>query len=218
MLEQLVKKSGCILDVGTGPAGSYFYQWVRDDSNVTGIDLANLPTIDRPNFVFQKMDVLNLLKCDGRIKALMNFWPNWRDKFDLVVADHIFEHVVRPLDLAQGLALVTKKDGYAHVAIPHPNNFTEKFYHLIHPEGGGHIVKITKQEMIDLITGVGFELIEYADIPDSWTWLEKLYDWRHRGIKYFSDEDLQYIAKTFRKELTPSKGYFYGGEYLFQKK
>lgn len=224
MIIALLEKSKSILDIGCGPNGSGWYPSVPDESGITALDLFFAPTIKDNKFSLYKLDAVELDKFnvpseiievkDGReIKRKVD----WKEKFDLVVADHIFEHVSDPERLAKGISAVTQKGGYVHIGIPDPLNFTERFYHLIHPEGGGHISKITKEEMIRMMTHNGFVLQAYKDWADDWQWLKKLYDWKGRGIKYFSQGDLDFIADTFIKELTPEKGYFYGGEYVFKK-
>ena len=224
MIIELIKKSKTILDIGCGPNGSYWYPWVPEETEIIGLDLFSVPTITNKNFSLYKVDAIELDRFETPLKIIeikkgmkVKREVNWKEKFDLVIADHIFEHVSEPKRLARGISMVSKKGGYVHIGIPDPLNFTERFYHLIHPEGGGHISKITKDEMIKMMNENGFSLREYKDWVDDWQWLKKLYDWKARGIKYFSQEDIDFITATFIKELTPEKGYFYGGEYLFQK-
>jgi 2-polyprenyl-3-methyl-5-hydroxy-6-metoxy-1,4-benzoquinol methylase len=214
-LIEIVQNSSTILDVGTGPLGSYFYQYAKPETLIVGIDKYNKPKVEHKNFAYEALDALDLDKVGTGL--FTKFKPDWIGYFDLVVADHVLEHVNNPATLASGIKKVLKKDGIAHIALPDPLNFTDRFYHLIHPEGGGHIAKITKEEIITMFEKLGFELLHYNDIPDDWKWLEKLYDWRRRGVKYFDEADMQYIVETFRKELTADKGYIYGGEYFWRK-
>ncbi len=215
-IKQIVEQADRILDVGTGPLGSYFYQFAKPETLIVGIDKYNKPKVEHENFVYEAMDALDLDKVGSGIFS--KFKPDWVGYFDLVVADHVLEHVANPKKLVSGMQKVVKPNGIVHVALPDPNGFTDRFYHLIHAEGGGHISKITKEEVIEMFTENGFELLHYADIPDDWVWLEKLYDWAGRGIKYFNQDDLDYIVKTFRTELTAERGYFYGGEYFWKKR
>jgi len=225
MFLDLIKTSQDILDIGCGPHLAFWYSSVPRNTKLTAIDLFFSPAMKRRDFSLYKMDALDLDKCKKTLKVIelkngkeFSRKVDWKKKFDLVVASHIFEHVNAPKRLARGISIIAQKSAFVYIAIPDPNNFTEKFYHLIHPEGGGHVVKIRKQEMIKLMKKNGFLLVKYQDLPDDWLWLKKLYNWKRRGIKYFSQKDLDYIANTFVKELTPEKGYFYGGEYIFKKK
>lgn len=213
-LIELVENSNNILDVGTGPNGSSWYDHVSDDAKVTGIDLYFDPSKKTSNYSLFKMDAMDLDKVDKKRKYRKSFI----NQFDLLVANHVFEHVAEPERLASGIAKVLMPGGKAFISIPDPDNFTDIFYHLIHPDGGGHVSLIKKKDMIKMMEDNGFELEHYDDIPDDWLWLEKLYDWKNRGIKYFSQEKIKYIADVFRKELSPQKGYYYGGEYIFRKK
>lgn len=175
MIIALLEKSKSILDIGCGPNGSGWYPSVPDESEITALDLFFAPTIKDNKFSLYKLDTVELDKFnvsseiievkDGReIKRKVD----WKEKFDLVVADHIFEHVSDPKRLAKGISVVIQKGGYVHIGIPDPLNFTERFYHLIHPEGGGHISKITKEEMIRMMTHNGFVLQAYKDWADDW--------------------------------------------------
>ena len=37
-------------------------------------------------------------------------------------------------------------------------------------------------------------------------------------VKNVTQDEIQYLVDTFRKELTPEKGYLYGYEYVFERK
>ncbi|MEI7810388.1 MAG: methyltransferase domain-containing protein [bacterium] len=225
-LIDLVKNAKKIMDIGTGPFGSFWYEHTNNETEIFGIDLYTTPKNTTPNYFFTKLDALklengkkiNFLKINKNKKNEKIMKVDLNEIFDLVVADHCFEHVSDPAKLARGIKKILKKDGLVHIGIPHSDNFTDKFYHLIHPEGGGHISLITKERMTKIMEENGFELLNYSDWPDDWCWLESLYDWERRGVKYFSREEILFIVNVFRKELTTEKGYFYGGEYVFKKK
>lgn len=221
-LKELVCESRRILDIGTGPNGSFWYDYVSDDAEVVGIDPYFEPSRKTKNYTYCKMDGMDLENLGsgvfGRMLGRSSRGAMMTGNFDLIVANHVFEHVENPEKLAIGVSKMMRKDGRVFISIPDPNNFTDIFYHLIHPEGGGHISLITKERMLSMMKKNGFELEHYGDIPDDWLWLEKLFDWRSRNVQHFSDENIRYLADTFRKELTPAKGYFYGGEYVFVKK
>jgi hypothetical protein len=92
------------------------------------------------------------------------------------------------------------------------------FYRLIHSDGGGHIVKFSKDEFIELMVAHGFELIEEGVWADDWRWLSELFSQKatleHYGVSSIQEEDIRYIADVFRKELTPERGYWYGYEFF----
>jgi len=224
LIPKLIRNAHNILEIGCGAKPVWWYKLVTANQFLTAIDIYNRKMLKMKNYTFVILDAISLNQFNNTVK--LTIYQNrrkqeeivdWRKKFDLVIADHVFEHVNKPEKLAKGLSIVTKKDSYVHIGIPDPLNFTERFYHLIHPEGGGHISKITKRKMIGMMKNNGFSLVKYQDWPDDWQWLKKLYNWKERGIKYFSKKELNYIADTFIKEMTSEKGYFYGGEYVFRK-
>ncbi len=222
----LIRNSSDILDIGCGPNGAYWYGGVPEKTNLYALDLYYSPTFKKNNFFLYRIDALDLegfqekrtvIKIENGADRKEDV--HWAGKFDFIIADHVFEHVREPRKLALGIATVLKRKGHVHISIPDPFNFTDRFYHLIHQDegGGGHVSKITKNEMIAIMADNHFSLVDYKDIPDEWLWLKLLFDWKGRGIQYFDQDDLNYIADTFIKELTPDKGYFYGGEFLFRK-
>ncbi len=222
LIDNYIENAMHILDIGVNVNGANWYNKVNEKALIVGIDLYNKPIISKKNFIFIRMDAQELVRINNGLKVNdsnnQGLNLNLQKKFDLIVADHIFEHVAKPELLAKGINNVSQMDAIVHIGIPDPLNFTDIFYHLIHPDGGGHISFIKKEEMIRIMVNNGFELLEFKNWHDDWRWLEEHYQWKNYGVKYFSDEALRYIANVFRKELTPEKGYFYGGEYIFIKK
>ncbi len=96
-------------------------------------------------------------------------------------------------------------------------NFTERFYHLVYPEGGGHISRLTLEGLIDLMKHAGFAEVRHERWADDWVWFRDFFDWRGRRLQYVSQEDINYVADTLAKELSPERGYFYGWEVVFVK-
>ena len=207
-----VKEKYKIADIGCGPNGAYWWDEISNCS-INAFDLYNKPpSFERSGnqISFSKTDVS---KPDNLSEYL--------NSFDIVVADHIFEHVSDPYGLALGCNKILKQDGLLHIGIPVGNNFTDVFYRLIHSDGGGHIVKYTKEELIELMKLHGFELVEVDIWPDNWSWFDELYSnektLKHYNITSVTTEDIKYMAEVFKKELTVDKGYFYGYEFLFKK-
>jgi hypothetical protein len=195
-----------IADLGCGPEGSVWWSDLPTGCAVDAFDLRNVPKLSSENIHFYKKDVTKLYKI-----------IELQGRYDLVVADHVFEHVIKPDNLAASASHILKKQGFLHVGIPDATNFTDRFYRLIHRDGGGHVSQFSKESFIELMSKFGFELIESRPWPDDWRWLEKCYSLKHYGIKHLSQKELQYIVDVFRKELTPEKGYTYGWEFLFKK-
>lgn len=207
-----VKDGYKIGDIGCGPNGAIWWDQISNCS-INAFDLYfKPPSFERGGnkITFSKTDVS---KPDNLSQYL--------NSFDVVVADHIFEHVSDPYGLAYGCNKILKKDGLLHVGIPVGDNFTDIFYRLAHSDGGGHIVKYTKDEFLELMTQHGFKLVEESVWADDWSWFDELYSKEETlnqyGMSSITTRDIKYMAEVFKKELTVDKGYFYGYEFLFKK-
>jgi len=194
-----------IADLGCG-AGASWWGSLPEGCTVDAYDVGQAPPEPRRNIRFIQRDVTRL-KSD---RAL-------RSHYELVVADHVFEHVRNPDDLAASIHAVLKNGGHAHIGVPDATNFTDKFYHLIHRDSGGHVSLFSRESFVALMEKHGFSLVDTRPWPDDWAWLERLFSIERYGIQDFTKQDLQYIVDVFRKELTPEKGYLYGWEFLFRK-
>lgn len=201
------KEGQRIIDLGSGPSGAHWWDKIHRGAHITAIDLHFKPAVIPSYVTFLKGDV-----------CALKDRPDMADKFDLAVADHIFEHVADPGALARSIHHVLRPGGYVHVGIPDATNFTDRFYRLIMRNGGGHIAQFTRDSMIRLMEQQGFSLIECFPWPDDYAWFEFLYDLKYWQVECLAQEELKYLAGVFRKEITPEKGYFYGWEFVFQKK
>lgn len=223
-LNKFLKGKKYILDIGVGPNGSAWWNDIDKDAQIIGIDVNFFPKINNNNIKIFKFDSMNLsnlkfysrasLFNEGKFKTQR---VDWIKKFDLIVANHVIEHVISPKKLVKGINRVIKKNGIVYLGFPEATNFTDIFYHLIHSEGGGHIQKLTKNDVIDLFKENNFNLSSCRIWPDDWLWFEKLFDYKSRGIEFIDSNEISYLANVFRKELTPEKGYFYGWEMVFKK-
>lgn len=206
MLENYLQDVQYIADLGSGRMGSYWWQLMPSHVCLDAFDLYHKTTKNQKNIKFFKKDATKL----ANKKAFAH-------KYDLIVADHIFEHVVDPKALAISINYICKPNGIVHIGIPDATNFTDMFYRLIHPDSGGHIQQFDKQSMIELMENNGFKLLDAKIWPDDWRWLDVSYNRKKYKVKYLEQHELEYMANVFRKELTPDRGYYYGWEYIFQK-
>jgi len=208
-VEKYLKNKKNIFDVGVGPVGSSWWSKIDKNASITGIDwfffVKNLP----PHITVTKFDASNL--------NTINSSHPWFNKFDLVVARHILEHVSDPESTIAGISKLCQKNAIVYTGFPDYRNFTDIFYHLVHPEGGGHIQLLTDKIVKKMFLKHGFKLLECNIWPEDWTWLQNQFDYRGRGLTYTTQAEIDYICKTFRKELTLKKGYYYGYEMVFQK-
>lgn len=224
-IEKYLKNKKSIFDVGTGPIGSHWWSEIDQDAKIIGCDNNFFPKTTPLNVTIFKYDAskLNRLSNINLLPVLKteNKFSRQNIKliheFDFVVANHVLEHVKSPENLIKGISKLVKKNGLVYIGFPESTNFTDIFYHLIHSEGGGHIQKLTKNGILSLFKKYDFKNIHIGRWPDDWQWFEKQFDYKGRNIKYINQKEINYLANTFRKELTTKKGYFYGWEMVFRK-
>lgn len=203
----LVAKATRILDAGCGPRGSSWWASKPPESYMLAVDLHFKPPKLPSNSRFIMADIAEF--CETH---------DYAGYFDLIIADHILEHVADPARVGFSFNRVLAMDGLLHVGFPDATMFTDRFYRLIHPEGGGHISQLTLDSLTGLMLEAGFERLDYRPWPDNWEWLKKCYDWKGRGIHFITQEEIGFIADVFLQELTPEKGYYYGWECIFAKR
>lgn len=224
-IEKYLKGKKKIFDVGTGPKGSSWWQNVETDAQITGIDLLFYPKLVPVNVKIYKYDasVLSNIKPKetlGRYSPPNEFTSekvSWYKKFDMAVANHVLEHVDNPENLIKGMSKLVKKNGIIYCGFPDYRNFTDVFYHLIHPDGGGHIQQLTNINVKKMFEKYGFKMLECNIWPDDWNWFQTCYDPKNFGIKHINQTQIDYLCDTFRHLLTPRSGYFYGWEMVFKK-
>lgn len=205
LIFELINQADRILDAGCGARGGHW--WPRlSIQELVAVDLMEKPESLPTSGRFYAMDIVGFCHL-----------TEFQRYFDLAVADHIFEHVPDPAAMANGFNQVLKAGGLVHVGIPDATFFTDRFYHLVYPEGGGHISQLTLDKMCQIMSEAGFKLVNHEPWADDWRWFKEFFDWRGRRIQYLDQQAINYIAETFLKELTPERGYYYGWEIVFQK-
>lgn len=214
-----------IFDVGTGPVGSPWWREIDSDAMISGVDLYFFPdsvpkNVNIYKYDASKLDQINSKDILERYISKGKFAPenvSLHHQHDLVVANHVLEHVVDPERLIKGISNLITKNGIVYTGFPDFRNFTDVFYHLIHPDGGGHVQQLTNVSVQKMFEKHGFKILECNIWPDGWGWLQHQYKPQNFGIKYINQSQMDYLCEVFRKELTPDKGYFYGWEMVFKK-
>jgi hypothetical protein len=227
-IQKYLKGKKIILDVGTGPNGSGWWELADSDSEIISIDTLHFPKTFPDNVKIYNYDANELRKINKNQKLEQVFKNNrridtqvgWHQKFDMVVLNHVLEHVKSPRDVVRGIEKVALANAIVYVGFPDSNNFTDIFYHLIHPNSGGHIQLLTDKSVEDIFLKSGFKLESKSVWPDDWLWFEKLYNWKNymwADNKFLTQQKIEYLASVFRRELTAKKGYYYGWEMIFKK-
>ena len=199
MIYQLLNNDIKIADLGCGKLPQYFYN-----------DKLNIDCYDK----YADNDFKNFYKTD--ITKLYEK-PELKGKYDLVIGNHIFEHIQDLNSLFKTLSHILKPNGLLYCSIPDGTNFTDIFYRLIHKhDSGGHINKWCRIEFTALLYMNNFELVKYDNWMDDFVWFEKCFDLKYNQCS-ITDDERKKLVKILRKELTADKGYYYGYEFIFRK-
>jgi hypothetical protein len=205
-LQILTAEASLILDAGCGPKGADWWKFKPDSTAMMAVDLYFQPASLPPNTRFIHSDITDYCAT-----------TDLAGSFDLVVADHLLEHMAHPEQATLGFNHLLRTGGMLHLGVPDASLFTDRFYRLIHADGGGHISRFTLESLMDMMRQSGFECLAYRPWGDDWGWFKYLFDWKARGIQLITQDDINYIADVLFKELTVEKGYYYGWEAVFIK-
>ncbi|MBI5101602.1 MAG: class I SAM-dependent methyltransferase [Nitrospirae bacterium] len=202
----MIERAARILDAGCG-TGAEWWSNKPADAQMIAVDLIDIPSVLPPNTEFFLSDIESF--CARK---------EFEGYFSLIMAEHVLEHFADPPQVAALFNRVLSMNGLVHVGIPDASMFSDRFFRLIHPEGGGHISQLTLESLKDIMAVAGFDLLIHRPWEECWAWLKNNYDWRARGIRHITQDEVNYIADVFLRELTPEKGYYYGWECVFEKK
>jgi SAM-dependent methyltransferase len=87
-------------------------------------------------------------------------------QFDLVIVNHVLEHLRDPLGVVRGLAEATRQDGNIYVSVPDLSRLAEhRSFGYVRNER--HIVSFTPSALHSLLALAGFELLAHSNQP---TW------------------------------------------------
>ena len=223
-----LKGKKTVFDVGSGPMGSYWWKMVDKDAEIVGIDLNYFPKKIPSNVTIYKFDASKLHSINRSAKAFRLVYLagkkifikkniKWLKRFDMVVANHVLEHVSSPKKTIKGIAKILKKGGLAYIAIPDSRNFLDIFYHVLFQDGGGHISFITNEMIYRYFRDSGFKLLSCTAWPNNWSWLRDAYEVKKGDIPYLNRNDFDYLTRCFEKEMSSNHGYYYGWEMVFKK-
>ncbi|MEM7204981.1 MAG: methyltransferase domain-containing protein [Planctomycetota bacterium] len=100
--------------------------------------------------------------------------------FDLVVCNHVLEHLPEPAALAAEAARIVRPQGFLIAAVPHGNAFSDRlfraYYRAFHRDPAtfdGHVQRFTKPAFVGLIEDAGFDVLGVVDVGEAYAWLHK---------------------------------------------
>lgn len=203
-LKEYIKPGDYIADLGCSEEPGW-YSFIPGNCRIDAFDIRNI-AIRRPNTEFYKANI-----------ELLYREADFKEKYDVAVANHIFEHVSDAEKFAQSIAHILKLNGLVHVAVPDAADFADCFYRLVF-RGGGHIQRFTNDDLTGLMAKYGFELIEKWPWEEDYGWLKNVSgNLEPFGLSMMEPDEIIYIADVLKKELNKEKGYWYGWGMVFKK-
>ncbi|MBD2388195.1 class I SAM-dependent methyltransferase [Cylindrospermum sp. FACHB-282] len=142
-----------ILEIGCGSGGSASYinecqEYIGTDLSEIAVSQANIAYSKKPNFKFIAMDALKL--------------QFEQDRFDVVIAREVIEHLPNPIDCIKEVFRVLKSGGIFVVTSPNRDSLHLRVNRMLGYEdfkcSFDHIKEFTFQEAAEMLTQVGFKI------------------------------------------------------------
>ncbi len=200
LIYELINPNIKIADLGCGKLPQYFY---NDSLNIDSYDLYQ----DNVGFKnFKKEDILRLHE-----------YPELKGLYNLIVVNHVFEHVGNLVDLFKTIKHIIKPHGLVYCSIPDGYNFTDIFYRLIHKfNSGGHINKFSRIGFTNLMADNGFKEIKWSNWEDDFSWFDKCFDLKYNQCS-ITEEEKHFLVNALKTYITSKNGFYYGWEFIFQE-
>lgn len=167
-LNQLnLKKGDKVLDMGCS-FGDQALKIAKEGMNVYGIDKSAQAI--RQIQELAKKENIKCIATVGDIKKM----PYADNKFDVVVATEVFEHVSEPEKAVKEAIRVLRPGGHACISVP--TQISEKVFRFLHPtwvEDSNHINVFSRDQILLLLKQSGFmiERVENHNFEWSIFWL-----------------------------------------------
>lgn len=106
-----IKEKGLVLEVGCATAGLTSH--LSEDNVIVGLDLSS--------------EYLQLTKgiLESQVLGLAEFLPFQREKFDVVVAECLLEHLINPMEVIKQIVHVLKANGVFYVLVPYNEDISK---------------------------------------------------------------------------------------------
>jgi SAM-dependent methyltransferase len=195
LLKEL-KKGSCVLDLGSG--GSTFNYDDFPDIRIYSCDVQFRSLAKRPR---------NVLHVFGSADKL----PFIHNSFDLIIANFVFEHFMRPMDALSECERVMKPNGHFYVAIPNSKGIEDRCYRFWKGRYD-HIQGYTFHHFLRMVyCHTSFKLQSFCDYPAGFTWfdclkkygvLQKMFSFSIKTLKRLDPDILRTcnFLFSFRKE------------------
>jgi uncharacterized protein (TIGR03437 family) len=174
-----------LLDLGCGK-GSFSYRECR--SRIVALDSA-----------FADVAPATLQKTEGRVHCVVGNGaelPLASGSMDLVIANHVFEHVEQPRHVAREISRVLKPSGVLFASIPDGFSFADNLYRWW-TGGGGHIQRYTFRGFQEAIeTDTDLALLSASRLYTSFSFLNP--DPRAEGHIAPRSQSLKHLPRLAR--------------------
>jgi 2-polyprenyl-3-methyl-5-hydroxy-6-metoxy-1,4-benzoquinol methylase len=162
----VIKADSHVVDVGAG-SGWMALALINRTKNVVAADLA-ITDIEHIRGLNDKI-VLEIME---------NFW-NSKQKFDLVFAIDMVEHLSKPLTFVQNLNKKVRKGGYVFISVPNFNSYFSKVHLGMHPYVSypAHLNYFTVKSLSNLLLEGGFKVISCKTMtyPNEFEYVSRAY-------------------------------------------
>lgn len=140
-----------ICEIGCG-MGGILLPFKLNGFDITGIDLGDE--------YIQIGKGLNLNLINGEINVLIDEGK----KFDLVIINHVLEHIPEVKDFLIQVKKILSENGFIYIAVPGINSIPESYdFDLLMFLQNAHCWHFTRNTLSVLLNQVGFEVIEIED-------------------------------------------------------
>jgi SAM-dependent methyltransferase len=148
LLEQITLHTATpkYLEFGYG-TGVFLYEFYQRGYDVTGYDLNDNAPAD---------DIFNADK--HRVNIIKSLDEIQKDSYDVIGAYEVLEHIEDDAAMLGQWSAYLKKGGYALFTVP-----ARMKYWCAVDEHAGHVRRYEKQELYDLLTGNGFEVLSLVN-------------------------------------------------------
>lgn len=182
------KRQGCVLEVGSS-TGLLLKEFKDKGWYVQGIEPS------KKSSEYSEKIGIKVLKTTFE-KALV------KEKYDVVILNHVLEHLVDPTKVLQKIYKVLKSDGIVVINVPNAGSLSARIYgeswaYRLPEE---HLWQFTPDKLVSLLKENGFKVLEWSAISGIWEYNNPLLEiWQalKGGKKRFFTDVLTAVPTWF---------------------